>query len=60
VEACPFDGIKMDQDCEVAAYDRYEPLLWNLDKLVKPPSYDAALHPSDYATDDGRLSYERP
>ena len=56
MEACPFDGIKMDQDCEVAAYDRYEPLLWDIDKLVKPQSYDAALHPSNYATDDDRLS----
>jgi NADH-quinone oxidoreductase subunit I len=47
-EACPFDAIKMDHDYEVAAYERYETLLWDLDKLTKPQSYDVQLHPSDY------------
>jgi len=52
-EACPFDAIKMDQDYEVAAYERFDSLLWDLDKLTEPQSYDVVLHPSDYATDDG-------
>lgn len=47
-EACAFDAIKMDQDYEVAAYERYESFLWDLDKLMKPQAYDAAVHPSDY------------
>ena len=55
-EACPFDAIKMDQDYEVAAYERYDSLLWDLDKLTKPQSHDLALHPSDYAMDDGSSS----
>jgi NADH-quinone oxidoreductase subunit I len=47
-EACPFDAIKMDQDYEVAAYERYNSFLWNLDRLIKSEAYDNGLHPSDY------------
>lgn len=52
VEACPFDAIKMDHNYEVAAYERYESLLWDLDKLSQSQSEDMALHPSDYASED--------
>jgi len=52
-ESCPFDAIKMDQDFEVAAYERYDSFLWGLDQLMKPQTHDIALHPSDYAGDQG-------
>lgn len=48
-EFCPFDAIKMSHDLEVAAYERYDALLWDLEKLSRPEAYDAEIHPSDYA-----------
>lgn len=42
------DALKMDHDYEVAGYEGYESFLWDLDKLVKPQSYDIQLHPPDY------------
>jgi len=49
VEFCPFDAIKMSHDYEVATYERYDDLLWNLEKLSRPQAYDVEIHPSDYA-----------
>lgn len=47
-EFCPFDAIKMSHDYEASSYERYDELLWDLEKLSKPQSHDAAIHPSDY------------
>jgi NADH-quinone oxidoreductase subunit I len=46
-EFCSFDAIKMDNDYEVADYERS--FLWGLPQLVKPLEYHAAIHPTDYA-----------
>lgn len=47
-EYCPFDAIKMGHEIEIAAFDRAE-LLLDLPKLRRPISYDARIHPTDYA-----------
>jgi NADH-quinone oxidoreductase subunit I len=46
-EFCPFDAIKMDHDFEIAAYRR--PGFVSAKDLARPESYDAMIHPSDYA-----------
>lgn len=48
-EFCPFDALKMDHDYEVADYERS--FLWGLERLSKPLSYHAAIHPADYAAE---------
>ncbi len=44
-ELCPFDAIQMDHDYEIATRDRWTNLLYDLQKLSKPASYHAAIHP---------------
>ena len=46
-EFCPFDAIKMDHDFEVASYRRLG--FMSAKDLARPESYDAEIHPSDYA-----------
>ncbi len=46
-EFCPFDAIKMGHDYELADFKRS--FLWGLDKLSKPLSYHAEIHPTEYA-----------
>jgi len=43
-EFCPFDAIKMDHDYEIAVYERQE-LLFDLEKLRRPTTYHAQIHP---------------
>ena len=47
-EFCPFNAIKMGHEIEMAVFDRAD-LLLNVEKLRRPASYDAQIHPSDYA-----------
>jgi NADH-quinone oxidoreductase subunit I len=49
-EFCPFDAIKMDQEYEVATYER--PGFRSAEELAKPESYHAALHPQAYAEEE--------
>lgn len=51
-EFCPFDAIKMGHDYEVSTYERYDELLWGLDKLSRSEAHDRELHPSDYAQEE--------
>ncbi len=51
-EFCPFDAIKMDQDFELSSYTR--PGFWDAEKLSKPESYHAQLHPTDYAEEQAK------
>ncbi len=44
-EVCNFDAIKMNHDYEIAVYDRAE-LLYDMEKLTRPDSYHAKIHPS--------------
>jgi NADH-quinone oxidoreductase subunit I len=45
-EFCPFDAIKMDQNYEEAAYDRWTVLIHTKDMLLKPDTYHYTIHPS--------------
>jgi len=45
-EFCPFDAIKMDQDYERAAYERWGELVLGKDVLMKPDTYHYSIHPS--------------
>lgn len=51
-EFCPFDSIKMDHDYEIATYDRMTNDIYSLDKLAKPVTYYAQIHPGDYAAEE--------
>jgi NADH-quinone oxidoreductase subunit I len=59
VEVCPFDAIKMDQVFEIAATDRFAGLLLDRGALAKPNDYYHAIHPTDAAEVDERLSAAR-
>ncbi|MGD1996730.1 MAG: 4Fe-4S binding protein [Anaerolineae bacterium] len=48
-EFCPFDAIKMGHEIEVATFEREEGLLLDTERLLKPLSYHAQIHPAEYA-----------
>lgn len=45
-EFCPFDAIKMDHDFELADFEREVGHVHDLDRLLKPISYYAAIRPT--------------
>jgi NADH-quinone oxidoreductase subunit I len=47
-EYCPFNAIRMDREYELASRDR-SGHLYNLEMLLKPETYHAAIHPAAYA-----------
>ena len=47
-EVCPFDAIKMNHDYELAVYDRYPQLVYDLEELTVPLEYYAALWPTQF------------
>ncbi len=53
-EFCPFDAIKMGHEIELAAFERHEALLWDKEKLLRPLSYHAEIHPTDYAREQAK------
>jgi NADH-quinone oxidoreductase subunit I len=48
-EFCPFDAIKMDHEYEVSTYERHESWVFDIQELLHPLAYHAAIHPTDYA-----------
>ncbi len=48
-EYCPFDAIKLDHEFEISGYERHESWVFDLQELLRPVSYHAAIHPTDYA-----------
>ncbi len=48
VEFCPFDAIKMNHDYELAVFDRYPQLVYDMEELTVPLEYYAALWPTQY------------
>jgi NADH-quinone oxidoreductase subunit I len=48
-EYCPFDAIKMDHQFELSSYERHESWVYDVQELLKPVAYHAAIHPTDYA-----------
>lgn len=59
VEVCPFEAIKMDQDYELGAYERFDTLLHDKDKLARPNSYYHQIHPTDAAASDAALAAKK-
>ncbi|HSR35048.1 MAG TPA: 4Fe-4S binding protein [Anaerolineae bacterium] len=51
-EFCPFDAIKMNQEHELAYSDRDAGMFYNLDRLLRPVSYYAEIHPGDFAREE--------
>jgi NADH-quinone oxidoreductase subunit I len=51
VEFCPFDAIKMNHDYELAVFDRYPQLVYDMAELTVPLAYYAALWPAQYAVE---------
>lgn len=58
VEFCPFDAIKMNHDYELAVYDRYPQLVYDLEELTVPIEYYAALWPTQYAAEEEKRRRE--
>jgi NADH-quinone oxidoreductase subunit I len=58
-EYCPFDAIKMDHDYELSSYERHESWVYDIQELLHPVEYHAAIHPADYQREvDERLAKE--
>ena len=58
VEFCPFDAIKMNHDYELAVYDRYPQLVYDMEELTVPLEYYAALWPTQYEAEQTRRREE--
>lgn len=57
-EYCPFDAIKMNHDYELAVYDRYPSLVYNMTELTVPLEYYAALYPTQFPAEEERRAEE--
>ncbi|MDX1523704.1 MAG: 4Fe-4S binding protein, partial [Anaerolineae bacterium] len=57
-EYCPFDAIKMDHDFELADYERDKGHIHDLERLMKPASYYAAIRPTWNALETERRRQE--
>ncbi len=60
-EFCPFDAIKMDHDYELGYYPEQQPkmrLIEDKNALLKPDTYHATIHPSDWARELADMAAE--
>lgn len=60
-EFCPFDAIKMDHDYELAYYAQDMPharLVEDKAQLLKPDTYHATIHPTDWARELADMAAE--
>ncbi len=57
-EFCPFDAIKMNHDYELAVYDRFPGLIYNMAELTVPVEYYAALYPTQFVEEEARRAEE--
>ncbi|MEA3335728.1 MAG: 4Fe-4S binding protein [Chloroflexota bacterium] len=57
-EFCPFDAIKMNHDYELAVFERYPDMVYNLEELTVPVEYYAAIYPTQYAAEEERRAEE--
>jgi len=60
-EFCPFDAIKMNLDYELGYYVEDAPdgrMVLNKSMLMKPDTFHAAIHPSDWAVEVGAKAAE--
>lgn len=51
-EFCPFDAIKMDNDYELAGYERHVNHIYDLDTLMKSTTYYESIKPTDFAAEE--------
>ena len=51
-EFCPFDAIKMDNDYELAGYERHVNHIYDLPTLMKSTTYYESIKPTDYAAEE--------
>lgn len=51
-EFCPFDAIKMDNEYELAGYERHVNHIYDLDTLMKSTTYYESIKPTDYAAEE--------
>lgn len=47
-EFCPFDAIKMDNDYELAGYERHVNHIYDINALLKSTTYYGKIKPTDY------------
>lgn len=57
-EFCPFDAIKMNHDYELAVYERYPNLVYNMTELTVPVEYYASIWPTQYEEEERRRAEE--
>ncbi len=57
-EFCPFDAIKMNHDYELAVYERYPGLVYNMTELTVPVEYYASIWPTQYEQEEKRRAEE--
>ncbi len=51
-EFCPFDAIKMDNDYELAGYERHVNHIYDINALLKSTTYYSQIKPTDYAREE--------
>lgn len=51
-EFCPFDAIKMDNEYELAGYERHVNHIYDLDTLMKSTTYYESIKPTDYNAEE--------
>jgi NADH-quinone oxidoreductase subunit I len=51
-EFCPFDAIKMDNDYELAGYERHVNHIYDINTLMKSTTYYGKIKPSDYEREE--------
>jgi NADH-quinone oxidoreductase subunit I len=51
-EFCPFDAIKMDNEYELAGYERHVNHIYDLPTLMKSTTYYESIKPTDYAAEE--------
>ena len=59
VDVCPFDAIEMDNQYELSATDRYEPLVFDKQALLKSADYFKQIKPTEASTVDARLAAKK-
>ncbi len=58
-EFCPFDAIKMDNDYELAGYERHVNHVYDINALLKSTTYYSKIKPHDYnAEEEARRAKE--
>jgi len=60
VDVCPFDAIEMDNQYEMASGDRYESMMFDKEKLLRPNEYFQKIKPTEASVVDKRLEAKKP